>query len=162
MDHSYPWIVRSLLSQTFMLQTGKFVMSPVQIQEKSISEMNLKRDGGDKVDMERHMNLYCSIVVYPCSHFFDDGAAPRRVHNRRQRALQNSRACQSAKIKPEKNFSKLTQMKMHKYIQWAKFNPRISLKHLFWQMTIYFWKFIFSSSRFLLHFWNNFFSAQFG
>ena len=46
-----------LLSQTFMLQTGKFVMSPVQIQEKDISEMNLKRDGIDKADMEKHFKI---------------------------------------------------------------------------------------------------------
>ena len=46
-----------LLSQTFMLQTGKFVMSPVQIQEKDISEMNLKRDGSDKADMEKHFKI---------------------------------------------------------------------------------------------------------
>jgi len=46
-----------LLSQTFMLQTGKFVMSPVQIQEKYISEMNLKRDGIDKADMEKHFKI---------------------------------------------------------------------------------------------------------
>ena len=46
-----------LLSQTFMLQTGKFVMSPVQIQEKAISEMNLQRDGSDKADMEKHFKI---------------------------------------------------------------------------------------------------------
>ena len=46
-----------LLSQTFMLQTGKFVMSPIQIQEKIISEMNLKRDDGDKADMEKHFKI---------------------------------------------------------------------------------------------------------
>jgi hypothetical protein len=46
-----------LLSQTFMLQTGKFVMSPVQIQEKVISEMNLKRDNSDKADMEKHFKI---------------------------------------------------------------------------------------------------------
>jgi radical SAM superfamily enzyme YgiQ (UPF0313 family) len=46
-----------LLSQTFMLQTGKFVMSPVQIQEKAISEMNLKRDDDDKADMEKHFKI---------------------------------------------------------------------------------------------------------
>ena len=46
-----------LLSQTFMLQTGKFVMSPVKIQEKKISAMNLERDDTDKADMEKHFKI---------------------------------------------------------------------------------------------------------
>jgi|TARA_B100000315_G_scaffold178919_1_gene167609 putative methyltransferase len=46
-----------LLSQTFMLQTGKFVMSPVEVQEKHISEMNLQRDNKEKVDMEKHFKI---------------------------------------------------------------------------------------------------------
>jgi radical SAM superfamily enzyme YgiQ (UPF0313 family) len=46
-----------LLSQTFMLQTGKFVMSPVKIPEKEISVMNLARDDKDKVDMEKHFKI---------------------------------------------------------------------------------------------------------
>ena len=46
-----------LLSQTFMLQTGKFVMSPVEVQEKYISEMNLQRDNKEKVDMEKHFKI---------------------------------------------------------------------------------------------------------
>ena len=46
-----------LLSQTFMLQTGKFIMSPIKIPEKQISAMNLKRDDTDKVDMEKHFKI---------------------------------------------------------------------------------------------------------
>ena len=46
-----------LLSQTFMLQTGKFVMSPVKIQEKKISVMNLERDDTNKADMEKHFKI---------------------------------------------------------------------------------------------------------
>ena len=46
-----------LLSQTFMLQTGKFVMSPVKIQEKKISAMNLERDDPNKADMEKHFKI---------------------------------------------------------------------------------------------------------
>ena len=46
-----------LLSQTFMLQTGKFVMSPVKIQENKISAMNLERDDTDKADMEKHFKI---------------------------------------------------------------------------------------------------------
>ena len=46
-----------LLSQTFMLQTGKFVMSPIKISEKQISAMNLKRDDTDKMDMEKHFKI---------------------------------------------------------------------------------------------------------
>ena len=46
-----------LLSQTFMLQTGKFVMSPIKVQEKQISVMNLKRDDTDKADMEKHFKI---------------------------------------------------------------------------------------------------------
>ena len=46
-----------LLSQTFMLQTGKFVMRPVRIQENIESAMSLKRDGTDKADMEKHFKI---------------------------------------------------------------------------------------------------------
>ena len=46
-----------LLSQTFMLQTGKFVMSPVKIQEKKISVMNLERDDTNKADMEKYFKI---------------------------------------------------------------------------------------------------------
>jgi len=46
-----------LLSQTFMLQTGKFVMSPVKIKEKNISEMVFQRDTNDKADMEKHFKI---------------------------------------------------------------------------------------------------------
>jgi hypothetical protein len=46
-----------LLSQTFMLQTGKFVMSPVKVQEKNVSEMNLQRDNASKADMEKHFKI---------------------------------------------------------------------------------------------------------
>ena len=46
-----------LLSQTFMLQTGKFVMSPIKVSEKKISVMNLKRDDTDKTDMEKHFKI---------------------------------------------------------------------------------------------------------
>ena len=46
-----------LLSQTFMLQTGKFVMSPIEVPEKQISIMNLKRDDTDKTDMEKHFKI---------------------------------------------------------------------------------------------------------
>jgi len=45
------------LSQTFMLQTGKFVMNPIKISDKQISAMNLKRDDTDKVDMEKHFKI---------------------------------------------------------------------------------------------------------
>jgi len=40
-----------------MLQTGKFVMSPVKIQEKKISVMNLERDDTNKADMEKHFKI---------------------------------------------------------------------------------------------------------
>ena len=46
-----------LLSQTFMLQTGKFVMSPTKIQEKEESAMSLERDDTDKADMEKHFKI---------------------------------------------------------------------------------------------------------
>jgi hypothetical protein len=46
-----------LLSQTFMLQTGKFFMSPIKVPEKQISVMNLKRDDIDKTDMEKHFKI---------------------------------------------------------------------------------------------------------
>ena len=46
-----------LLSQTFMLQTGKFVMSPIKILEKEMSVMNLERDDTDKADMEKHFKI---------------------------------------------------------------------------------------------------------
>ena len=46
-----------LLSQTFMLQTGKFIMSPIEVQEKYISEMNLQRDNKEKADMEKHFKI---------------------------------------------------------------------------------------------------------
>ena len=45
------------LSQTFMLQTGKFVMNPIKISDKQISAMNLKRDDTDKADMEKHFKI---------------------------------------------------------------------------------------------------------
>ena len=62
-DHCEKLIVNNprmkviLLSQTFMLQTGKFVMSPVKIQEKKISVMNLERDDTNKADMEKHFKI---------------------------------------------------------------------------------------------------------
>ena len=40
-----------------MLQTGKFVMSPIEVPEKQISVMNLKRDDTDKTDMEKHFKI---------------------------------------------------------------------------------------------------------
>tara|TARA_Y100000590_G_scaffold395158_1_gene474904 strand:- start:127 stop:927 length:801 start_codon:yes stop_codon:yes gene_type:complete len=46
-----------LLSQTFMLQTGKFVMSPIKILEKEMSVMHLERDDTDKADMEKHFKI---------------------------------------------------------------------------------------------------------
>ena len=46
-----------LLSQTFMLQTGKFVMSPIKVPEKQVSVMNLARDDTDKADMEKHFKI---------------------------------------------------------------------------------------------------------
>jgi len=42
---------------TFMLQTGKFVMSPAEVQAKHISEMNLQRDNKEKIDMEKHFKI---------------------------------------------------------------------------------------------------------
>ena len=46
-----------LLSQTFMLQTGKFLMSPAKIKERKVSTMALKRDDVDKADMEKHFKI---------------------------------------------------------------------------------------------------------
>ena len=50
-------LTSNFVSQTFMLQTGKFVMSPIKIVEKKISTMNLKRDDTDKMDMEKHFKI---------------------------------------------------------------------------------------------------------